>query len=109
MSESKGVTTRFVVDPQNPVPKGLLWALTRRLKAADAQPIDYSDIPELPDEWFLRVAREGSLALIPAKKPISVKLDEDVLDFFKGRGSRYQTHINQVLRAYMLAHRVQGS
>ena len=109
MSESKSATTRFVVDLQNPVPKGQLRALTRRVKAADARPIDYSDIPELPDEWFLRVAREGNLAAIPAKKPISVKLDEDVLDFFKGHGSRYQTHINQVLRAYMLAHRVQRS
>lgn len=109
MSESKGATKRFVIDPQNPVPKGQLRALTQRVKAAAAQPIDYSDIPELPDEWFLRVAREGRLAAIPAKKPISVKLDEDVLDFFKGRGSRYQTHINQVLRAYMLAHLVQGS
>jgi uncharacterized protein (DUF4415 family) len=107
MSESKSATVRFAVDPQNPVPAGQRQALARRVKAADARPVDYSDIPELPDEWFLRAAREGQLAIIPAKKPVSVKLDEDVLDFFKGRGGRYQTHINQVLRAYMLAHRIQ--
>jgi uncharacterized protein (DUF4415 family) len=106
MSESKNATVRFTVDPQNPVSPGQRQALARRVKAADAKPIDYSDIPELPDAWFLRVAREGLLGTVPAKKPISVKLDEDVLAFFKASGGRYQTHINQVLRAYMLAHRL---
>ena len=40
------------------------------------------------------------------KKPISIKLDEDVLDYFKGQGTRHQTHINAVLRAYMQAQRI---
>ncbi|MBH2018803.1 MAG: BrnA antitoxin family protein [Burkholderiales bacterium] len=34
----------------------------------------------------------------PAKKPISIKRDEDVLDYFKGQGTRYQAHTNAVLR-----------
>ena len=63
-------------------------------------------MPELADEWFLRAAREGNLANPPAKKPVSIKLDEDVLDYLKSAGGRYQTHINAVLRAYMQAQRL---
>jgi len=105
MSESKNAITRFTVEAL-PVAAGNVKALRGRLQRADAQPIDYTDIPELADEWFLRAAREGNLATPPAKKPISIKLDEDVLDYFKSEGSRYQTHINAVLRAYMQAQRI---
>lgn len=105
MSESKNVITRFIVEAL-PGTSGQVEALRQRLQRADAHPIDYTDIPELGDEWFLRAAREGNLATPPAKKPISIKLDEDVLDYFKSEGSRYQTHINAVLRAYMQAQRI---
>ena len=63
-------------------------------------------MPELSDAWFLQAARARILANPPARKPISIKLDEDVLGFFKSEGSRYQTHINAVLRAYMQARRI---
>ena len=105
MSESKNVITRFTVEALLGT-AGQVDALHQRLQRADAHPIDYTDIPELGDEWFLRAAREGNLATPPAKKPISIKLDEDVLDYFKSEGSRYQTHINAVLRAYMQAQRI---
>ena len=105
MSESKNVITRFTIEAL-PGTSGKVGTLRQRLQRADAHPIDYTDIPELADEWFLRAAREGNLATPPAKKPISIKLDEDVLDYFKSEGSRYQTHINAVLRAYMQAQRI---
>lgn len=35
------------------------------------------------------------------KKPVSIRLDPDVLAFFKSQGKGYQTRINAVLRAYM--------
>ena len=38
------------------------------------------------------------------KKLISLRVDEDVLDFFKEQGKGYQTRINSVLRSYMKAH-----
>jgi uncharacterized protein (DUF4415 family) len=39
---------------------------------------------------------------IPApKKPISIRVDEDVLDYFKQQGTGYQRRINAVLRSYM--------
>jgi uncharacterized protein (DUF4415 family) len=105
MNESKNATTRFTLEAL-PRTAAQAKALRQRLRRADAQAIDYSDTPELPDEWFLRAAREGQLATPPVKKPISIKLDEDVLDYFKGQGTRYQTHINAVLRAYMQAQRI---
>ena len=74
--------------------------------APTCKPSTTSDKPELSDEWFLRAAREGQPATPPARKPTSIKLDEDVLDYFKGHGTHYQAHINTVLRAYMQAQRI---
>jgi uncharacterized protein (DUF4415 family) len=37
----------------------------------------------------------------PAKHPISIRLDADILDFFKSKGNGYQSRINRVLRHYM--------
>lgn len=48
--------------------------------------IDWSDA-----EWVIPVT----------KKAISIRLDEDVIDFFKAGGKGYQTRINAVLRHYM--------
>lgn len=36
----------------------------------------------------------------PLKKPVTLRLDTDVLDWFKSRGRGYQTRINAVLRSY---------
>lgn len=38
-----------------------------------------------------------------AKQPISLRIDEDVLNWFKEQGPRYQSRMNAVLRAYMTA------
>ena len=35
------------------------------------------------------------------KKAVSIRLDEDVIDFFKAQGEGYQTRINAVLRHFM--------
>ena len=111
MNEKKNATPRFTLEalPSVPSTAAQIQAMHQRLMRADAKVIDYSDTPELSNEWFLRAARaarEGRLATPPVKKPISIKLDEDVLDYFKGQGTRYQTHINAVLRAYMQAQRI---
>ena len=37
----------------------------------------------------------------PKKKAISIRVDEDVLDYFKKEGAGYQRRINAVLRSYM--------
>jgi uncharacterized protein (DUF4415 family) len=71
----------------------------------DNAPIDYSDIPELSDEWFEQAVRAADR---PGKRAISLRVDQDVLDFFKAAGGRYQSRMNAVLRAYMVAQRKVG-
>ncbi len=53
-----------------------------------------ADIPD-PD-WDNAV-----LVVPPSKTPISIRLDDDVLAFFKAGGPGYQKRINAVLRSYM--------
>ena len=44
---------------------------------------------------------EAVLVIPPKKKAISIRVDEDVLDYFKHEGAGYQRRINAVLRSYM--------
>src|SRR5712691_9312331 len=44
---------------------------------------------------------EAVLVIPPKKKAISIRLDEDVLDYFKREGAGYQRRMNAVLRSYM--------
>lgn len=62
--------------------------------------IDVSDIPEL-DESFWKNAK---VTMPPSKKAISLRLDEDLLDWFKCQGKGYQSLINAVLRSYYQTH-----
>src|SRR5437899_1126363 len=39
---------------------------------------------------------------VPKKVPISLRVDWEVLDFFKRQGPRYQSRMNAVLRSYMI-------
>jgi uncharacterized protein (DUF4415 family) len=61
----------------------------------DAVPLDF--------DWSQTVVFEP-----PPKRPISIRLDEDVLAFFKAGGAGYQRRINQVLRSYMEQRRKDG-
>ena len=60
------------------------------------------DAPPLYDaDWW------ADAEVLPARKvPVSLRIDPDILDFFKSQGLGYQTRINAVLRRYMEA--VQG-
>ena len=61
--------------------------------------IDYSDIPPLDEEFF-----KNAVVIFPNPKPvITIRLDTDILDWFKMQGKGYQTKINAVLRAYVQA------
>jgi len=44
---------------------------------------------------------EAELVLPEPKQAISIRLDRDVIEFFKHKGPGYQTKINAVLRSYM--------
>ncbi len=66
--------------------------------AAKETPIEYSNVPELSGAWFLQAKRAEH---VPVKKQVSLRIDEDILEFFKQQGSRYQTKMHAVLRAYV--------
>jgi uncharacterized protein (DUF4415 family) len=40
----------------------------------------------------------------PKKQPVTIRLDADVVQWFKAREPSYQTALNRVLREYMLRH-----
>ncbi|MGB6569532.1 MAG: BrnA antitoxin family protein, partial [Xanthobacteraceae bacterium] len=44
---------------------------------------------------------QAVLVIPPKKKAISIRVDEDVLDYFKKEGAGYQRRMNAVLRSYM--------
>jgi uncharacterized protein (DUF4415 family) len=67
-----------------------------KLDALKDEDIDYSDIPELTDDVW-----EKMQLIDPGKKAISIRVDQDVLAWFKNQGGRYQRLINQILRHYM--------
>ncbi|MFJ4444363.1 BrnA antitoxin family protein [Pseudomonas sp. NPDC089422] len=69
-----------------------------RLARQSDKDIDTSDIPELGEDFF----REAELR-VPAKQTVTIRLDSDVLAWFKEQGAGYQTRINQLLRQYMQA------
>jgi len=64
--------------------------------------LDEDSLPMSDEEWL-----RGSAAL-PIKVPVGLKLDQDVLDWFRSNGRGYQTRINSILRRYMEANRKAG-
>ena len=66
--------------------------------------IDTSDIPEVDAEWF-RTTKRVTLPLTEPKEQIALRVDRDVLEFFRQQGKGYQTRMNAVLRAFMEAKR----
>ena len=66
--------------------------------------IDFSDSPELTPEMFAKAVVRRGLQHRPKKVQLTLRLEEDVLTWFRARGRGYQTQINDLLRAYMEAH-----
>lgn len=66
--------------------------------APEADEIDFSDIPEITDWTNFRLVRPQQ------KERITIRLDKDLLEWFKAQEGAYQTRINAVLRTYMEAH-----
>jgi len=77
------------------------WA---RLDAMTDKDIDLSDSPEITPEMFARAVVRRGLKPAPKKEQITLRVDSDVLTWFREQGRGYQTQINALLRAYMEAH-----
>ena len=71
------------------------WA---RIDAMRDEDIDTSDIPEQGPDFF-----KNAILWPGPKQQITLRIDSDVLKFFRKRGRGYQSTINAVLRKYMEA------
>jgi uncharacterized protein (DUF4415 family) len=65
--------------------------------------IDTSDIPAVTPEMFAQAVVKRGLNAKASKAQLTLRVDRDVLVWFKSRGRGYQTQINALLRAYMEA------
>ena len=73
-----------------------------QIATLDDKDIDVSDIPPLGEDFWNNarvVWPKGS------KKQITMRLDADLVEWFKGQGKGYQTRMNAVLRSYYEAQR----
>ena len=69
----------------------------KRVESMADDEIDTSDIPSLDDDFFAN----AELRLPEPKQSITIRLDADVVEWFKAQGKGYQTRMNAVLRRYM--------
>lgn len=63
------------------------------------------DLVDLPEDFWA----DAELVVPPTKEAISLRVDRDVLEWFKEQGPRYQTRMNAVLRSYMVHERARQS
>lgn len=80
------------------------WDRVRRMTdedIAEAVASDPDAAPILDEEWF----RQAVVLPPLTKQGVFLRLDPDVVAWFKAQGKGYQTRMNGVLRAYMKAHR----
>ena len=72
-------------------------AKLRRVTEAELQRSSPPELHGLPSDFW-----DEAIPTLPASKvPISLRVDSDVLEFFREAGPRYQSRMNAVLRSYM--------
>jgi uncharacterized protein (DUF4415 family) len=76
------------------------WA---RIDALTDETIDTSDIPPLSDAFFARL----KMSRLP-KVEVAIRVDSDVLDWFKAQGDNWEQRANAALRIYAEAHLASG-
>jgi uncharacterized protein (DUF4415 family) len=77
------------------------WNRVDKLRDKD---IDFSDNPEVTAEMFAKAVLRKGLKPAVRKTQVTLRIDEDVLTWFKKQGKGYQTRINSLLKAYKDAH-----
>ncbi len=74
--------------------------VAKELAALARMPDDQIDLTDAPEVREWRGAVVGKFYR-PIKKPVTIRVDADVLDWLKRQGSGYQTRINKLLREAM--------
>jgi uncharacterized protein (DUF4415 family) len=73
------------------------WRIPRRTKVSTDPVTSYLDGSYLMDEWQRKTGDPD------IKRSITIRIDPDIIDFFKKDGSRWQTRMNDALREWMIA------
>ena len=76
----------------------------KRFDALKDHKIDFSDIPEVTPRMFARAVVRRGLKPVARKRQLTIRVDSNVLEWYKRQGPGYQTRINALLRAYMEEH-----
>jgi uncharacterized protein (DUF4415 family) len=78
------------------------WERLRTIRDEDIPPDDPEDVGDMSlMDWS-----KPEFFVLEPKKAVSIRLDPDVLAFYKAGGRGYQTRINAVLRSYMQAKKI---
>ena len=72
----------------------------KRLNSMKDEDIDVSDISRIDPGIFKKMV----IRMPKPKELVSIRIDPDVLGWFRQQGRKYQTRINAVLRSYVEAH-----
>lgn len=78
--------------------------LKKLRRMSDADIIRDGDAPEWNPEMFARAVARKGLKPVPKKALLSLRVDADVVAWFRAQGPGYQSRMNALLRAYMEAH-----
>ncbi len=70
--------------------------------------IDFSENPEVTPEIFAKAILRKGLKPVVKKSQVTLRIDNDVLTWFKKQGAGYQTRINSLLKAYKEAHQIKS-
>ena len=83
--------------PERPSRGRADMARLRVMTEAEIERVSPPELADLPADFW-----DGAALVLPvSKQAISLRVDEDVLDWFRSLGPRYQTRMNAVLRSYM--------
>lgn len=82
--------------------------MLREIEALKKLPDDQIDLSDMPEWTTLPGPVYVGLHYRPGKKSVTIRLDEDVVRWFKKQGKGWQTKMNWVLRLYFASHRKTG-
>ncbi len=102
MAKEKGIRRFSETDLEERRARGESRTDLARVRAKTAEELEREitsdpDFSGVPEDWY-----KSAEAVMPTpKKLLSLRLDSDVVDWFKQQGPGYQTRINAVLRAFV--------
>ncbi|MFZ0496747.1 MAG: BrnA antitoxin family protein [Methylocella sp.] len=102
MAKEKGIRRFAKAELEERRARGESRTDLARVRAKTAEELERDivgdpDFSGVPEDWY-----KSAEAVMPTpKKLLSLRLDSDVVDWFKSQGPGYQTRINAVLRAFV--------